>query len=85
VSLAEAQDLEATDSDMDERVMVDEKIQLLREALVELPEDYQEVIRLRLLLDLTTTEVAAYLNRSEGAIRVLFHRALIALRKQVMQ
>jgi len=85
VSLDEAQDLESTDADMDERVMVDEKVRVLQEALEELPEDYQEVIRLRLLLDLTTTEVAVHLNRSEGAIRILLHRAITALRKQVSQ
>jgi RNA polymerase sigma-70 factor (ECF subfamily) len=40
---------------------------------------------LRLLLELPTPDVAAMLNRSEGAIRVLLHRALKALRKQIMQ
>ena len=85
VSLEEAQDLESTDADMDERVIVDEKVRGMQEALEELPEDYQEVIRLRLLLDLTTTEVAVHLNRSEGAIRILLHRAIAALRKQVSQ
>ena len=85
VPLEEAKDLESTDADMDERVMVDEKVQILRDALEELPEDYQEVIRLRLLLDLTTTEVASHLNRSEGAVRILLHRAITALRKQVLQ
>jgi len=85
VSLEEAQDLESTDADIDESVIVDERVRVLQEALEELPEDYQEVIRLRLLLDLTTTEVAVHLNRSEGAIRILLHRAIAALRKQVSE
>jgi RNA polymerase sigma-70 factor (ECF subfamily) len=83
VSLEEAKDLEAVDLDLEERAIVSEKVQILREGLEKLPEDYQEVIRLRLLLDLTTTEVAASLNRSKGAVRILLHRALAALRKQV--
>jgi RNA polymerase sigma-70 factor (ECF subfamily) len=85
VSLEEAKDLEATDLDMDESILVDEKVQILREALEKLPEDYQEVIRLRLLLDLTTSEVALHMNRSEGAVRILLHRAIAALRKRISQ
>jgi RNA polymerase sigma-70 factor (ECF subfamily) len=85
VPLEDALDLESKDAAMDEHVMVEEKVQILRGALDELPEDYQEVIRLRLLLDLTTTEVAVHMDRSEGAVRILLHRAIAALRKQVTQ
>jgi RNA polymerase sigma-70 factor (ECF subfamily) len=49
--------------------------------LAKLPEDYQEVIRLRVLLDLSTQEAAAWLDRSPGAVRVLLHRALKMLKQ----
>ncbi len=53
----------------------------LRRALEALPQDYQEVIRLRLLLGLPTATAAAWLGRSEGATRVLLSRALERLRR----
>jgi RNA polymerase sigma-70 factor (ECF subfamily) len=49
-------------------------------ALSRLPERYQEVIRLRVLLDLPTEAVAAWLGIRPTATRVLLHRALKALR-----
>jgi RNA polymerase sigma factor (sigma-70 family) len=55
----------------------------VRQALAGLPEDYQEVIRLRLLLELPTATVAAWMGRKEGAVRVLLHRALLALRARM--
>lgn len=85
VSLEEAQDLQAPDNDLTRTAVVDERLLILQDALEKLPEDYQEIIRLRLLLELPTPDVAAILNRSEGAIRVLLHRALKALRKQMKQ
>jgi RNA polymerase sigma-70 factor (ECF subfamily) len=85
VPLEEAQELEAPTYGLDRAAILDEQIQALQDALEKLPEDYQEIIRLRLLLELPTSDVAAMLNRSEGAIRVLLHRALKALRKQIKQ
>ncbi len=84
VSLEEANDLEAPTNSLDRGAILDERIQVLQNALEKLPEDYQEIIRLRVLLEIPTPDVAAILNRSEGAIRVLLHRALKALRKQMM-
>lgn len=48
-----------------------------------LPADYEAIIRLRILDDRSTAEVAAIMNRSPGAIRVLQHRALAALRSRM--
>jgi RNA polymerase sigma-70 factor (ECF subfamily) len=85
VPLEEAQDLEAPNNDLARTAVLDERILILQDALDKLPEDYQEIIRLRLLLELPTPDVATILNRSEGAIRVLLHRALKALRKLMKQ
>jgi RNA polymerase sigma-70 factor (ECF subfamily) len=52
----------------------------LLEALGQLPSDYQEVIRLRILLELPTPTAAQWMERSEGATRVLLHRALKTLK-----
>jgi RNA polymerase sigma-70 factor (ECF subfamily) len=57
--------------------------QIVRKALASLPSDYQEVIRLRVVMALPTPNVASWMGRSEGSVRVLLHRALKALRKKV--
>lgn len=61
-----------------------ESSEQLRRVLAELPPDYQEVIRLRLILGLSTPEAAQWMRRSAGAVRVLLHRALRAARKRML-
>ena len=51
----------------------------LREALAMLPPDYQTLLILRFMQEQPHQVVAAALNKSEAAIRVMQHRALNAL------
>jgi RNA polymerase sigma-70 factor (ECF subfamily) len=67
----------------DDEIIRREQAAILREALDRLPEEYQEIIRLRVLLEVPTVEAAEWLKRSEGATRVLLHRALKALKREV--
>ena len=60
-----------------------QELLLVQRAMTRLPGDYQEVIRLRVVLSLPTATAAAWLDRSEGALRVLLYRALKALRREV--
>ena len=46
------------------------------EAVARLPEDRRRAITLRFVDEMSTAEIAAILGRSEGAVRVLLHRAL---------
>lgn len=48
-----------------------------------LHEDYQTVLVLRFLSELSPEETAQVMQRSPGSVRVLQHRALQALRKQL--
>jgi RNA polymerase sigma-70 factor (ECF subfamily) len=57
------------------------KHQEIRQALRQLRDDYQEVLVLRFLNDLSPNETAKVMKRSTGAVRVLQHRAIVALRK----
>jgi RNA polymerase sigma-70 factor, ECF subfamily len=59
-----------------------EQKQLVREALLKLDADYQQILLLRFVMGLSHAEVAAVMGRSEGAARALQHRALAALREQ---
>ena len=53
---------------------------VLADALAELTADYREVIVLRSIEELEWGEVAKKMNRSQGAVRLLWARALKRLR-----
>lgn len=60
---------------------INSKHQELRNALGSLKDEYQEVLVHRFLNDLSPDETAKVMKRSTGAVRVLQHRALAAIRK----
>jgi RNA polymerase sigma-70 factor (ECF subfamily) len=53
----------------------------VRAAVLELTPEQQDVIVLKFLEGYSNSEVAALMDRSEGAIKALQHRALAALRR----
>lgn len=55
----------------------------LRVALAALPSDQQEVLVWRFFAELSPAETAVLMGRSNGAVRVLQHRALTSLRDQL--
>jgi RNA polymerase sigma-70 factor (ECF subfamily) len=79
-----ADDLAGTDATVEEHIMRSERIEMLQRAMVDLRPDYQEVIRLRVILALPTATVAEWMGRSEGAVRVLLHRALNSMRERLV-
>ena len=66
-------------------VDVEMKMQLEKvyRAVKELKPDYQDVIILRFIEDLPLKETAAILKKSEGAIKLAQHRAIIELKKKL--
>lgn len=52
-------------------------------AVGRLPEDRRRAVVLRFVDELSTAEIAGVLGRSEGAVRVLIHRALRAVAKDL--
>ncbi len=54
---------------------------LLRRLMRRLNDEYQQVLALRFVSQLSHAEAAAVLERTEGAVRVMQHRALAALRQ----
>lgn len=75
----------ADTQNLEDGLILSDQVQEILAALETLPEDYQEVIRLRVVLDMPTSDVAKWMNRSEGATRVLLHRALKAIREAVYE
>ena len=58
-----------------------QEIEELREALGHLKDDYQEILILRYVEDLSMKEIAEITEKKEGAIRVQLHRATKTLEK----
>jgi len=65
---------------LEERANLNSDFEEVRRALSNLKEDYQDVIIYRYLDDLSISEIAKILDKSEGTVRVTLHRALRALR-----
>ena len=55
--------------------------QEVRRAILQLPEDQQQVILMSFIEGFPYSEIAATLNKSEGNIRVIVHRALKKMRE----
>lgn len=55
----------------------------LRRAIASLSEEQQQVMLLKLMMNLSNMQVGGVLGKSEGAVKALTHRALLALRKKL--
>jgi RNA polymerase sigma-70 factor, ECF subfamily len=67
-----------------QHAVANEQRLLLAQVLDELPTDYRQVILLRNIEDLPHEEVARRMNRTEGAVRMLWVRALATLRDAML-
>lgn len=54
----------------------------LIKAIRRLPAERQQLVILKFVEDLSNAEIAIIMHRSEGAIKSLYHRTLLALRKE---
>ncbi len=52
-------------------------------AVASLPDERRQALVLRLVHELSAREIGVLMGRSEGAVRVLIHRALDAVRRQL--
>lgn len=62
--------------DVVEAAAAREAVSAAWQAVARLPEDRRRAVILRFVDEMSTAEIAAVLDRSEGAVRVLLHRAL---------
>ena len=58
------------------RAMLREEMERIERAFETLPDEYREVITLAHIVGLSRAEIAVQMNKSEGAVRILLHRAL---------
>jgi RNA polymerase sigma-70 factor (ECF subfamily) len=62
----------------------EERVRLL-EAVRQLPADRQQLLILKYVERLSNAEIGAIMERTEGAIKSLYHRTLTALRRELTQ
>lgn len=62
-----------------------EERQQLLGALRDLPEDRKTLILLKFVEKMSNAEIALVLNKTEGAIKSLYHRTLAGLREQLVE
>jgi RNA polymerase sigma-70 factor, ECF subfamily len=76
-------DLAASTPDLADLAVAGESARAVRAAVAALPRDQRQVLLLRFGGDLRNREIAAIMQRSEGAVKLLSFRALTALRRQL--
>jgi RNA polymerase sigma-70 factor (ECF subfamily) len=76
VASLEDASLVAAPDDVVELAAIREATDAAWRAVGRLPEDRRRAVVLRFVNEMSTAEIAAILGRSEGAVRVLLHRAL---------
>jgi RNA polymerase sigma-70 factor (ECF subfamily) len=62
----------------------DEQEQLLQ-AVRRLPPERQQLLILKLVEQMSNAEIAEVMERTEGAIKSLYHRTLVALREDLAE
>jgi RNA polymerase sigma-70 factor (ECF subfamily) len=60
-----------------------EESEKLLESIRELPEERQQLLVLKFVERLSNAEIGAIMNRTEGAIKSLYHRTLLSLREKL--
>lgn len=70
-------------SSLSERAEGNEESQRLWEAVRLLPPERQQLLVLKFVDELSTEQIAIIMGRSEGAVKALLHRTLVALRRQL--
>ncbi len=68
-----------------DQVIRTEEAEALAAAIAQLPDEQQQVIILRFIEGLRHAEIARIIDKSEGACRVIQHRALTALNRLLSQ
>ncbi len=67
----------------EDRVESDEEKAALLHALRQLPEDRQQLIILKYVERLSNAEIGEIMEKTEGAVKSLYHRTLLSLRKEL--
>lgn len=71
------------EQDLEEQAFSRSDLDTIRLALTDLKDNYQEIVVWHYVDDLSIPEISKMLKKSEGAVRVMLHRALKSLKNKV--
>ncbi len=74
-------DIEDKQQNVDHKVEIEMEMSRVEKKMLELKDEYREIIVLRYIEELSISEIAKILDKPKGNVRVLIHRALKALKK----
>ncbi len=83
ISLDDYVGIGAREDPPEEQIETDEEREALLSALSRLPEERQQLIILKYVERLSNAEIGEIMNRTEGAVKSLYHRTLLNLRKEL--
>ncbi len=72
----------STEAEMERRLQKQDEREKLLEVIRDLPSDRQQLIILKHVEGLTNQEIGEIMDRTEGAIKALYHRTLVSLRDE---
>jgi RNA polymerase sigma-70 factor, ECF subfamily len=81
IPLEDAEATHGVHDDADHKIDSDRERQRLLNAIAKLPEERQHLIVLKFVEQKQNVEIGQIMNRSEGAIKSLYHRTLLQLRE----
>lgn len=70
-------------TNLEEKAFLDSDFQQVKKAINSLKDDYQDVIIYHYIDDMKIPEIAQIMEKPEGTIRVMLHRGLKALKKEM--
>ncbi len=76
-------DLESEEKDLVEKANLSGEMRRIKKAMENLKDNYQDVIIHKYLEEMSNSEIAEIMDKSEGAVRVLAHRAITALEEEL--
>lgn len=77
----EISESQVSGSDIEKELDVSFKIESIQAVMVELPDDYRDILIMRFMREMEMKEIAEAMEKSEGAVRVMIYRALKLLKK----
>ena len=83
ISLEEYIGTGANEEAPEHRAVTNEEQDALLEAIRRLPEERQQLLILKYVDRLSNAEIGLLMERTEGAVKSLYHRTLLALRKEL--
>ena len=83
VSVDDYKELADLRNDLRKKAVFDSDMEMIRTALSSMRDDYQNIIILRYLDDMSISEIAHILEKENGAVRTMLHRAMKELNAEI--